>query len=163
MRCLRHLEDGQAMPAPYYLTCLRCLRLATRGACADENQCLRCLRHAEAMPAPYYLTCLRCLRLATRGLIGPSRPMDEGRGRACGCALLKISSSAMLCEALLPPAELAKPCYPPARQDKSAPPGAHMASRRLGMPAGRPTRPSRGRPGGDKIVIRKLCVSFRPP
>ena len=47
------------------------------------------------------------------GLIGPSRPMDEGRGRACGCALLKISSSAMLCEALLPPANLAKPCYPP--------------------------------------------------
>ena len=49
------------------------------------------------------------------------------------------------------------------RQDKSAPRGAQVASRRPRMPAGRPTMPSRGRPGGDKIVIHKLCVSFRPP
>ena len=55
------------MPAPYDLTCLRCLRLATRGACANEFQCLRRLRHAEEMPASYYFTCLRRLRLATRG------------------------------------------------------------------------------------------------
>ena len=43
---------------------------------------------------------------------------EEGRLRhrqwpVTNWGLLKISSSAMLCEALLPPANLAKPCYPP--------------------------------------------------